>query len=209
MSACHLRLTPIDPLDVSHTGVPSTPRAAKSNAFNAASVEDESGDLYDAGHGEEPRRRTSALCQNGASGKALAAFAAAAPSATTAVPLKKLTQYHWAVRWLRGLAFGQHGHDQLPQGPSEVVLGDGEFPVAGVDEVDGLMRYWPVRRRRAQVGLSNEFVPASRVIPACGIQRCTADAPIRCDPRDLDPHLLSSSPVRAPLNERQEWQRAQ
>ena len=101
---------------------------------------------------------------------------------------------------LGGPAFGQHGHDQLPQGPSEVVLGDGQFPVAGVDEIDGLMRYWPVWRERVQVGLSNEFVPASRVIPVCGVQRCTADAPIRCDPGDPDPHLLSSSQVPTTLN---------
>ena len=138
--------------------------------------------------------------KNGASGKGTGRIRGRRTRGNHCGVLGKSAQLHRAVRWLGGLTFGQHGHDQLPQGPGEVVLGDGQFPVAGVDEIDGLMRYWPVWRERVQVGLSNEFVPASRVIPVCGVQRCTADAPIRCDPRDLDPHLLSSSQVPATLN---------
>ncbi len=144
----------------------------------------------------EPQR----CAKNGASGKGAGRIRGRRTAGDHCGVLREVSSDSLGGEVLGGPAFGQHGHDQLPQGPSKVVLGDGEFPVAGVDEIDGLMRYWPVWRERVQVGLSNEFVPASRVIPVCGVQRCTADAPIRCDPGDLDPHLLSSSQVPATLN---------
>ena len=104
------------------------------------------------------------------------------------------------LRWLGGLAFGQRGRDQPPQGPSEVVLGDGEFPVAGVDR-----DRWSDAVLAGMAGKSSGR-PEQRVRPSEPRHpslRCparTADAPIRCDPRDLDPHLLSSSQVPATLN---------
>jgi hypothetical protein len=101
---------------------------------------------------------------------------------------------------LEDFALGQHGHDEFPQGTREIMLGRGERQAEGFDEVDGLLRDWPVSRRTVQGGLAKEVIPAGSIIASRGVQGRTADAAIAPLPGQSRLALMVSAPSASLFN---------